>query len=67
VEADAAGNEELLTKYNVNSLPTVVLQIGDKVWGTIVGIKIEQELRDWIELHLDVERTYADAGADPGL
>jgi thioredoxin-like negative regulator of GroEL len=66
VEADLPGNEELLEKYGVSSLPTVVLQIGKEVWGTVVGIRPEQELRDWLDFHLRVAEDIKEAGADAG-
>lgn len=54
VEADLDENAALLAQYNVVSLPTIVLKIGDEVWATIVGVKPEVELRKWIETHITI-------------
>jgi thioredoxin-like negative regulator of GroEL len=64
VEADLDENADLLEQYKVNSLPTIVLKIGEKVWGTAVGFRTEAELRQWIDVHISVEDEYAKAGAN---
>jgi thioredoxin-like negative regulator of GroEL len=54
VEADLDENAALLAEYDVVSLPTIVLKIGDEAWATIVGIKPEAELRKWIDTHITI-------------
>lgn len=55
-EADLPENAKLLEKYNVVSLPTIVLEIDGEVWGTKVGLQPEADYRTWIETHLEIAK-----------
>jgi thioredoxin 2 len=54
IDADAPENEELMRKYDVRSIPTLVLINGDEVIGRMVGAKSESELKAWINIRLDL-------------
>lgn len=53
VDADKEDNFELLAQYEVKSIPTLVLLYGDKIIGKSIGMRPEQELRDWLQLHVN--------------
>lgn len=52
VDADQEGNFDLLAQYNIKSIPTLILLLDNEVMGTIVGIKPEDELRAWLQVHV---------------
>jgi hypothetical protein len=43
----------MLIKYDVKSIPTLVLLNGHEVLGTLVGLKSEADLRAWVRLKLE--------------
>ena len=49
VDADLETNEDLLRKYDVMSIPTLVLLDGDRVVGQMVGQKSQVVLQEWID------------------
>lgn len=53
VDADNEDNFEILAQYDVKSIPTLVALVGDKHVDTIIGIRSEVALRDWIEILID--------------
>jgi thioredoxin len=59
IDADDPGNDELLIKYDVKSIPTLILLNGDEVLSTLVGLKSEADLRAWIRLGLEAVKLEA--------
>ncbi len=49
VDADLESNEDLLRKYEVMSIPTLILLDGDTVVGQMVGQKSQVVLQEWID------------------
>lgn len=49
-DIDLDENRELLAKYNIRSVPTLVAINGDIVEGTIGGSVSEARLRDWLSI-----------------
>ncbi len=49
VDSDLESNEDLLRKYDVRSIPTLILLDGDTVVGQMVGQKSQVVLQEWID------------------
>ena len=52
VDADDPENEDLMLKYNVMSMPTLVLMYDDRVLGILTGGQSVAQLQTWLDLKL---------------
>lgn len=48
-EVDIDEKPELVAKYNVRGVPTMVYLHDDLVFGTLVGNKSEKDIMSWVE------------------